>query len=248
MKLEIHAFDLKGEMSLFNVLFLHTVNMDDIAAGLEAKCHGTASQVLERSPVIMDCKYIAGEASDLDLRKLYDLVRETGLVPVGIRNFPEALEGQAVSAGWSLLRPGRSQPQGRPPESAGRAGETVTEKADTAPEAVREQTQRLMLIDRPVRSGQQIYCPEGDIVVLQHTSAGSELLAGGSVHVYGALRGRVLAGVQGDTDACIFCQQLEAELIAIAGRYRLLDEIEPHLKGKSVMVCLEDEKLKIVPI
>jgi len=247
VELEIHAFDLKGEMSLFNVLFLHTVNMGDIAAGLEAKCNGTASQVLERSPVIMDCKYIAGQAGDLDLRQLYDLIRETGLVPVGIRNFPEALEGQAVSAGWSLLRPGR--PQVRPVEAVGRTVEKPdAEPPALEPEPVREPVQRLMLIDRPVRSGQQVYCPEGDIVVLQHTSAGSELLAGGSVHVYGALRGRVLAGVQGDTSACIFCQQLEAELIAIAGRYRLLDEIEPHLKGKSVMVCLEQEKLKIVPI
>ncbi|MEZ5448134.1 MAG: septum site-determining protein MinC [Thiolinea sp.] len=103
-------------------------------------------------------------------------------------------------------------------------------------------------MERPVRSGQQVYCPDGDIVVMQHTSAGSELLAGGSVHVYGALRGRVLAGIQGDATARIFCLHLEAELVAIAGRYRLLDDMEAGLKGQPAMVYLEDEKLKIVPI
>ena len=132
-----------------------------------------------------------------------------------------------------VLRPGRSQTRTPP----------VKNKPVT-PESV----QRLITVERPVRSGQQIYCPDGDIVVLQHTSAGSELLAGGSVHVYGALRGRVLAGVQGDTEARIFCQQLEAELVAIAGRYRLLDEMEENFKGQAVMVYLEDEKLKIVAI
>ena len=85
-------------------------------------------------------------------------------------------------------------------------------------------------------------------MVLQHTSAGSELLAGGSVHVYGSLRGRVLAGIRGDTSARIFCQKLEAELVAIAGNYRLLDDIDTTLKGQPAMVWLEGEKLKIAPM
>ena len=104
------------------------------------------------------------------------------------------------------------------------------------------------VIDRPVRSGQQVYHPDSDIVVLQHTSAGSEILAGGSVHVYGSLRGRVLAGILGDTSARIFCQKLEAELVAIAGNYRLLDDIDTNLKGQPAMVWLEGEKLKIAPM
>ena len=86
---------------------------------------------------------------------------------------------------------------------------------------------------------------EGDAVLLTHTSAGSEVMASGSVHVYGAIRGRVLAGVHGDTSARIFCRSLDAELIAIAGCYQLLDEGNTDLRGKPAMIRLDGEKLII---
>jgi len=102
-----------------------------------------------------------------------------------------------------------------------------------------------LTIDRPVRSGQQVYAKNGDLIVLSQTSAGSEVMADGSIHVYGPLRGRVLAGVKGDKTARIFCRSLEAELIVIAGCYQLLDESKTDLKGKPAMIRLEDEKLII---
>ena len=229
------VFELKGEMSLLNVLLLHAANIDTIAEAIQDK-EEAAWQVLERSPVIVDCQQINNdpETDEIDFKRLKTLITETGLIPVGIRNLSEEGAVAAADAGWAVLRPGRSQ--------------TRTPPVKNKPAAAAESVQRLVTVDRPVRSGQQVYCPDGDIVVLQQTSAGSELLAGGSVHVYGALRGRVLAGVQGNTEARIFCQQLEAELVAIAGRYKLLDEMEENFKGQAVMVCLEDEKLKIVAI
>ncbi len=227
------VFDLKGEMSLLNVLVLHSADMAAIGSNLNAK-RQAGGQFLERSPVIVDCQSLGERSANLDFTALKKKVVETGFVPVGIRHLPEALEGQATEAGWALLRSGKVQTQ-PPPVVGDKVGQGAS-------------VQRLLVIDRPVRSGQQVYCPDGDIVVMQQTSAGSELLAGGSVHVYGVLRGRVLAGVQGDTQARIFCQRLEAELIAIAGRYRLLDEIDSDLKGQAVMIYLEGEKLKIVPI
>jgi septum site-determining protein MinC len=102
-----------------------------------------------------------------------------------------------------------------------------------------------LTVDRPVRSGQQVYAKNGDLIVLSQTSAGSEVMADGSIHVYGPLRGRVLAGVKGDKTARIFCRSLEAELIVIAGCYQLLDESKTDLKGKPAMIRLEDEKLII---
>lgn len=229
------VFELKGEMSLLNVLLLHATNIDTIAKAIQDK-EEAAWQVLERSPVIVDCQQIAEdiESGVIDFGRLKVLISETGLIPVGIRNLNDEAAAAAAKAGWAVLRPGRSQ--------------TRTPPVKNKPAAASEPVQRLVTVDRPVRSGQQVYCPDGDIVVLQQTSAGSELLAGGSVHVYGALRGRVLAGVQGNTEARIFCQQLEAELVAIAGRYKLLDEMEENFKGQAVMVYLEDEKLKIVAI
>jgi len=230
-------FDLKGEMSLLTVLVLHSTDMHAIGAALQAKQQQT-SQFLARSPIIIDCQLLGESGLELEFTQLKMLLTQVGFVPVGLRNLWEAAEAAASEAGWALLRPSKQQvSQNTPPP-------TEVNLEVERPETV----QRLVVLDRPVRSGQQVYCPYGDIVVLQHTSAGSELLAGGSVHVYGALRGRVLAGVQGDTQARIFCERLEAELIAIAGRYRLLDDIESNLKGQAVMIYLDQEKLKIVPI
>lgn len=229
--------DLKGEMSLLTVLVLHSTDRQAIGEALEAK-QQQASHFLEKSPIIIDCQLLGESGLELDFVELKLQLSKLGFVPVGLRNLWEPAETKAIEAGWALLRPSKQQavPNTPPP--------TEVSLPTEQPEAV----QRLLVVDRPVRSGQQVYCPYGDIVVLQQTSAGSELLAGGSVHVYGALRGRVLAGVQGDTQARIFCERLEAELIAIAGRYRLLDEIESNLKGQAVMIYLDQEKLKIVPI
>ncbi len=246
------ALELKGEMSLLSVLLLSVTDMDAIQTALEAK-RESAHQLLDRSPVIVDCQKIAEQAGELDFACLKTLIGETGLIPVGIRNLPETREAMAAEAGWALLRQGSGR--SRAPavtvkdEPAAENQQHPEKSATELKGGCREvEPVRLRVIERPVRSGQQVYCPEGDIVVMQQTSAGSELLAGGSVHVYGALRGRVLAGVQGDKSARIFCQQLEAELISIAGRYRLLDDIEDDVKGQAVMVQLDGEKLKITPI
>ena len=230
------AIDLKGEMSLMNVLLLHSGQLRRIEAALAEK-QQKAGQFLNKSPIIVDCSPLGEDSGGLDFSALRQLLLTNGLVPVGIRNLPEEAEAAAAEAGWALLRPSRaaSQPVPHAPAESSRQ----KKPADV---------QRLLVVERPVRSGQQVYCPDGDIVVMQQTSAGSELLAGGSVHVYGTLRGRVLAGIQGDISARIFCQKLEAELIAVAGRYRLLDEIDGDLKGQAVMIYLEGEKLKIVPI
>lgn len=245
------AFELKGEMSLLSVLLLSATNMSEIQATLNEK-RENAHQLLDRSPVIVDCQKVSEQAAELDFVQLRNMIAETGLIPVGIRNLPEALEDLASDAGWALLRHGHSRVKAttipEKPVVAAVDPDSV-DAVDTGGEAeAAGYVQRLRVVHRPVRSGQQIYCPDGDIVVMQQTSAGSELLAGGSVHVYGALRGRVLAGVQGDKTARIFCQNLEAELLSIAGRYRLLDDIEEDFKGQAVMVYLEGEKLKITPI
>jgi septum site-determining protein MinC len=230
-------------MSLLSVLLLTSADMDAIRLALDEK-RRDAHQLLNRSPVIVDCQKIAEQAAELDFLRLKTLVAETGLVPVGIRNLPDEFEEIAANAGWALLRHGSGRSKA---PSVTVKDEPEQESVDTV-DSEQHSLVRLRVVERPVRSGQQVYCPDGDIVVMQQTSAGSELLAGGSVHVYGALRGRVLAGVQGDKNARIFCQQLEAELISIAGRYRLLDDIEDDFKGQAVMVQLEGEKLTISPI
>ncbi len=99
------------------------------------------------------------------------------------------------------------------------------------------------VIRTPVRSGQQIYAKDGDLVILSHVSAGAEVIADGSIHIYGTLRGRAIAGASGQREARIICHDLQAELISIAGRYWLSDQIESQFWQQRVMLSMTDESL-----
>jgi septum site-determining protein MinC len=101
------------------------------------------------------------------------------------------------------------------------------------------------VVHRPVRSGQQTYAEGADLILLTQVSEGAEVLADGHIHVYGALRGRALAGVRGDETARIFCQSLEAELVSIAGNFLLQDGFPPELLKKPVQIYLDGESLRI---
>jgi septum site-determining protein MinC len=101
------------------------------------------------------------------------------------------------------------------------------------------------IVRTPVRSGQQVYASGGDLIVLAQVSAGAEILADGNIHVYAPLRGRALAGVRGNTDALIFCQSLEAELVSIAGQYKLSEDLQGLWWKKAAQISLQDEKLNI---
>jgi septum site-determining protein MinC len=100
----------------------------------------------------------------------------------------------------------------------------------------------------PVRSGQQVYAQNRDLTVCATVGAGAEVIADGSIHIYGALRGRALAGAQGFEQARIFCREFHAELVAIAGNYMVLDEVPKELHGKPVQVWLEKNELRIAAL
>jgi septum site-determining protein MinC len=230
--------EIKGEMTLLSVLRLTSTELETIRQGLQQKLE-SVPQLFANSPLVVDCSQLGDACAELDMAQLRETILALGFIPVGIRNMTEECVEPAKQAGWAVLRAGRAT--GALPRL-----ETPTTAGDPEPEA--PMTASVKVVDRPLRSGQQVYFPEGSLVILQHTSAGSEILAGGSVHVYGSLRGRVLAGIGGDTSARIFCQKLEAELVAIAGHYRLLDDIDTDLKGSPAMVWLEGEKLRIAPM
>ena len=225
------VIEVKGEMSVLNVLHLYSANLADIEATLRQQ-RDRLPQAFEQSPLIVDCQKLDDNYLELDLIQLKQLLLDLKFIPVGLRHWPEAQQTQALDANWARLRQHKSAPviETKPTR---RKNTTISD---------------IEIVEKPLRSGQQIYHPQGDVVLFQHTSAGSEILAGGSVHVYGSLRGRVLAGINGDTQARIFCQKLNAELVAIAGHYRLLDDIETDLKGQPAMVWLEGERLRISPM
>ncbi|SEA54319.1 septum site-determining protein MinC [Thiothrix caldifontis] len=234
--------EIKGEMTLLSVLRLASANLETIQEKLQNK-RDSLPQLFDNSPLLVDCSPLGEACLTLDMLGLREMLLTLGFIPVGIRNIAEECVEKAMQAGWSVLRAGRATGA---PSRLGRSVEP--EMVAIEPKVTASTATSVKVVDRPLRSGQQVYFPEGSLVILQHTSAGSEILAGGSVHVYGSLRGRVLAGIGGDTSARIFCQKLEAELVSIAGHYRLLDDMDTNLKGSPAMVWLDGEKLKITPM
>ncbi|QIO34303.1 septum site-determining protein MinC [Bradyrhizobium sp. 1(2017)] len=105
-----------------------------------------------------------------------------------------------------------------------------------------------LLLDHPVRSGQTVIFPEGDVTILGSVGSGAEIVAGGSIHVYGALRGRAMAGVNGHTSARIYCQKIEAELLAIDGFYQTADDIDAALRGKPAQAWLQGNTMRITAL
>ncbi|WP_333686911.1 septum site-determining protein MinC, partial [Methylococcus capsulatus] len=113
------------------------------------------------------------------------------------------------------------------------------------PEPIRPPRQGTKIIDQPIRSGQRVYANDGDLVVIATVSPGAELMADGNIHVYGSLRGRAMAGVKGDLDARIFCLDLQAELIAIGGHYKVSENLDGTARGRPVQIMLRDNALII---
>jgi septum site-determining protein MinC len=141
-----------------------------------------------------------------------------------------------------LLKGGR-------PAAPPAANDTAVRPPESAPEAALPRPEATsLLIESPIRSGQSVTFPYGDITVLGSVSSGAELVAAGSIHVYGALRGRAMAGAMGNGKARIYCSRYEAELIAIDGYYATAEDMAPELRGKPVQCWLDDRALQITAL
>jgi septum site-determining protein MinC len=242
---------LKGEMSMLNVLHLEDIDVATICSELQSK-KDEAPQFFIQSPIVVDCEGVDDQIKNLDFSALKKGIEEVGFIPVGVRNIPESMSISITKQGWAVMREHKaSNSKENIKEQTQTQADVANCKKDVAevlahPVPVAEI--KSVTVSRPVRSGQQVYAAQSDMTVLAPTSAGSEVMADGSIHIYGPLRGRVLAGARGNEDARIFCQSLQAELIAIAGRYQLLDELDTKLIGKPAMIRLDGEKLIIEPL
>ncbi|MBR1121563.1 septum site-determining protein MinC [Bradyrhizobium lablabi] len=124
----------------------------------------------------------------------------------------------------------------------------VITRTDTQPKRETKPKSTSLLLDSPVRSGQSIIFPDGDVTVLGSVGSGAEIVAGGSIHIYGTLRGRAMAGVNGNSSARIYCQKIEAELLAIDGYYQTAEEIDASLRNRPAQAWLEGGVMKITPL
>jgi septum site-determining protein MinC len=121
-------------------------------------------------------------------------------------------------------------------------------KQEAAQQEAKPPAPTSLLLDSPVRSGQCVVFTEGDVTVLGSVGSGAEIVAGGSIHVYGALRGRAMAGINGNSAARIYCQRIEAELLAIDGYYQTAEDINATLRGRPVQAWLDRDTMRITPL
>lgn len=237
-------FQLKGSVITVVVLELKQYDSATFGDDLQAKVDA-APQFFVNSPVLINLEKLANTEAVDSLEPLVARCRELGLLPVGFAAVPPSLLPLATATGLACLPPPGERASKIPatpePESVDRAETAPTQPVESP--ALRPS----LVITRPVRSGQQVYS-DGDLIVLSQVSEGAEVLADGHIHVYGALRGRALAGVRGDTSARIFCQSMEAELVSVAGNFVLQDSVDAKLLKKSAQIFLSGENLCVEPL
>jgi len=207
--------------------------VDLIQEQLERKI-SLAPEFFKNSPVVFDLQLLNKQGVPLDVDALVDILRKFKLMPIGIRGGAAGQVETANKLHIPVYSIHNHLSQAGPSQKHNKI-ETLPE-----PDAVTSNT----LINHPVRSGQRIYSA-GDLIVAAQVSAGAELLAEGNIHVYGSLRGRALAGVQGDINARIFCFDLQAELISIAGNYKISEDLDDNVRNKPVQIYLQENSLII---
>ena len=197
-------------------------------AGIEQSITG-AARFLVGSPVVLDLSAV--KLSQSAIAHLVTELDQRGVRVMGLENTAPELTGGGLPP---LVRSSRGTTVNLEPPK------TATPDPQRAPAT--------LLLEEPVRSGQSIFFPDGDVTVLGSVSSGAELVAGGSIHVYGTLRGRAMAGSNGNARARIFCSRIEAELLAIDGYYMTADSMDKRLRERAVQAWLEGNQLKITAL
>ncbi|TWI55655.1 septum site-determining protein MinC [Pseudomonas duriflava] len=239
------VFQLKGNMLAVTVLELSRNDLARLDRQLAQKV-AQAPNFFRDTPLILSLDKLEEEDEILDLGALLDLCRRYGLRTLALRAKRAKDIRAANEYDLPILPPASHTGRERVVDLREREPanpEPVVEKP-AAPAAPLINATKV--ITAPVRGGMQLYAPGGDLVVLSPVSPGAELLADGNIHVYGPMKGRALAGVKGDTKARIFCQQLTAELISIAGQYKVAEDLRRHPQwGNPVQISLSGDVLNI---
>lgn len=219
---------LKASLAPLTTLSVAGLDLEQIREALARK-QTEAPALFNRLPCVLDLRGVDSDA--MSLRQLHRVCVECGLLPIAAQHVIEAWRDEVAALNMADL---------------GSGGVRRTESA-SEPDPVPEPAPRaLRLYTGNVRSGQQFH-HDGDLVILGTVNPGAEVLATGDIHVYGALRGRVLAGIKGDGSAVVACQQFDPELLAIAGQYRLFEEERPH-RDQPVVARLDGDRLNLTSI
>lgn len=247
------ACDLRVGQVGVATLKLRRLDLEAIQSELAAKL-AAAPQLLTRAPVIVDLNAFSDLPDAGTARELLAAIRASGVLPVGLTYGSSAIDALARELDLPLFSRFRSayehdvQPATPAPATAAPPAPAAAPAAAAPPAPVAAASAGVRLHEGHVRSGQQIYARGQDLTIVGSVSAGAEVIADGNIHIYGALRGRALAGASGDTAARVFCSEFSAELVAVAGNYRVLDDAPAQLHGKALAIRLECERLLFDPL
>lgn len=239
-------FDFKSATLSLEAFLLRTANLSSLAQALEER-FGSSPDLFNGEPVVIDLTHLASLDLHVNFPELIALLARFKLKAIAVRGGTVAQTRSAQDAG--LIE--------APESHAATRVETVVQ--EIVREVIREvpvevpvhvpMAASTMFIDKPLRSGQQVYAKGGDLIVLAAVNHGAEVIADGSIHVYAPLRGKAIAGAKGNTEARIFALHMEPELLSIAGTYRTTDNPLPDdVTGKPAQIRLEGERLVFDPI
>lgn len=235
------AFEIKSARTDALAVYLHNADSTALDAAL-VKC---AAQYRELNlPLILDMQDF--RPSEADLPAVLAVFRRHRLPVAALRHSDEAWAATAADNGLPFTPPGKERPV--PLETAD-AGTVAEITGEIASETAKQAGHPTVLVADPVRTGQQVYAENADLIVTGTVSEGAELIADGNIHIYASMRGRALAGAKGRRDARIFIHSMQAELVSIAGIYRNFEQQLPeHLYRKPVQIHLQDDRLVIAAI
>ena len=235
------AFEIKSARTDALAVYLHNAD----AAALDAALAKCAAQYRELNlPLILDMQDF--RPAEADLPAVLAVFRRHRLPVAALRHSDEAWAATAANNGLPFTPPGKERPV--PLETAD-AGTVAEITGEIASETAKQAGHPTVLVADPVRTGQQVYAENADLIVTGTVSEGAELIADGNIHIYASMRGRALAGAKGRRDARIFIHSMQAELVSIAGIYRNFEQQLPeHLYRKPVQIHLQDDRLVIAAI
>lgn len=233
------SFQLKGSLYTIPTLLLLSTDLPTLENELLKQITRTP-HFFSNAPVVLDLSTLQQRSLTIDFKGLVKIMREFSLIPVGVKGGNEEQNKAANAAGLGTF------PEHKTVEAAPEATNTTT---TPTPKKETSQQRRTMVIKEQVRSGTQIYAKDSDLIILASVSPGAEVLADGNIHIYGTLRGRALAGAMGDTKASIFCKELDAELVSIAGSYKLNEELSLTKKSSGMtQIHLENDALQFAEV
>ena len=215
-------FKLKRKVSTYIILELLNHNLNIFENQLNEKLNNSP-QFFKFLPCIIDISNIDYKQI-IDFKNIKKIIRRQGLILIGVQGANEYQKYIAVNENLSVIN------------------KYLPEK-----KIKKHIINKTKIINRNIRSGEQIYEKETNLIILKPISSGAEVLSDGHIHIYSTLKGKALAGINGNLKARIFCKKIEAELVAISGKFKLTEEINEDIWSKPVMVFVENNKLKIKP-